>query len=520
MYNTRIGEDRMSSIVYLKNKTNGKVYAYLNESEWDPVAKRCRCKRKCLGHVDPVTGEIVPNRGHGETGAAEVRTIGTTRFLDRIAESIGLKDAVSLSMPDRAPLILSCVYYLISTNGGSMTDISYWSEDNRTPYRKAITPDVLAEVMSGISENDLFAFFREWRDRMQDKGFYTLHTSSVSSFDSLLEGRRARGLYEDMLDTRTHMSIVFGMESRLPVAYVRYPSPPKNQTELRRRVSDMLWLDMPDPIHILDREYCTEDNFRDLLISNNRFILRSDPSFPFARDAIIRVKDRIMDTKNMVSVDGETAFVMSFVSYLDGRKYFAHIMFSAEQAEEEFSTFLNLIEQCYRELLKNVYVKEHQEYYEKYFIISETGYGRTVERNGEAIMGYNDVAGFMAILTNSVKDPVAAYRHFIQKDNVRMALENLRNRADRVSLKLYSEEVYGGRLFIQFLAIVMQSAICRRLRGTSVLNNLRLRDIIHQMSEIKRISIPGFDTPFYTNLNNIQTRILSAFGIDPSELRR
>lgn len=509
----------MSSIVYLKNKTNGKVYAYLNESEWDPVAKRCRCKRKCLGHVDPVTGDIIPNRGHGGNGAAEVRTIGTTRFLDRIAESIGLKDAVSIAMPDRAPLVLSCVYYLMST-GGRLVDIRYWSEDNRTPYRKAITAEALAEVMSGITENDLFAFFREWRDRMQDKGFYALHTSSASSFDTFAEGRTSRSLYEDMLDTRTHMSIVYGMESRLPVAYSRYPSPPRNQTELRRRVSDMLWLGMPDPIHILDREYCTEDNFRDLLTSNTRFILRSDPSFSFARDAIVRVKDRIMDTRNMVNVGGDTAFVMSFVSYLDGRKYFAHIMFSAEQAEEEFSTFLDLIEQCYRELLKNVYVKEHQEYYERYFIITETGYGRTVERNGEAIMSYNDVAGFMAILTNSVKDPVAAYRYFIQKDNVRRGLENLKNRSDRVSLKLYSEEVYGGRLFIQFLAIVMQSAVQRRIRGSSVLKSLTLKDIIHQMSGIKRISIPGFDTPFYTNLNNIQTRILSAFDIDPTELHR
>ena len=53
----------MSSIVYLKNKTNGKTYAYLNESVWDKETGRCRCKRKCLGHLDPATGEIIPNKG-------------------------------------------------------------------------------------------------------------------------------------------------------------------------------------------------------------------------------------------------------------------------------------------------------------------------------------------------------------------------------------------------------------------------------------------------------------------------
>ena len=50
----------MSSIVYLKNKTNGKTYAYLNESVWDSETGKCKCKRKCLGHLDPVTGDIVP----------------------------------------------------------------------------------------------------------------------------------------------------------------------------------------------------------------------------------------------------------------------------------------------------------------------------------------------------------------------------------------------------------------------------------------------------------------------------
>ena len=518
MYNLYIKDIRMSSIVYLKNKTNGKVYAYLNESEWDPATKRCRCRRKCLGHVDPVTGDIVPNRGHGGGDAAEVLNIGATRLFDHIAESIGLKSAVSIAMPEKAPLILSCVYYLMEV-GGPLVNIRYWSEENRTPYRRAITTDVLAELMQGISENDLFSFFREWRDRSEDKGFYTLHLSSTAYYDSGSDRSAFGGLAGQLTDTKTHMSIEFGAESKMPIAYGQHPSPPKNLTELRRRMSDMIWLDMPDPIHVLDTDYCTQDNFRDLLASNTRFILRSPPSFPFSRDAIVRVKDRIMDTKNMVTVDGSTVFIMSFVNYLDGRKCFAHIMFSAEEAEEEFSIFLSLIEQCYRELIKNVYVKEHQEFYDRYFIITETEYGRSVERNGDAMMDYNDVAGFSVVLSNSVKDPVAAYRYYTQKDKVRIGLENLKNRADRSPLKLYSDEVYRGRLFIQFLTVILQSAIRRRMRGTSLLNNITIRDVIHQMSMIRRISIPGFDTPFYTNLNNIQTRILSAFGIDPAELK-
>ena len=70
----------------------------------------CRCRRKCLGHVDPVTGDIVPNRGHGGGDAAEVLNIGATRLFDHIAESIGLKSAVSIAMPEKADKLAAAMH--------------------------------------------------------------------------------------------------------------------------------------------------------------------------------------------------------------------------------------------------------------------------------------------------------------------------------------------------------------------------------------------------------------------------
>ena len=508
----------MSSIVYLRNKKTGKVYAYLNESEWDPETKRCRCKRKCLGHVDPDTGDIIPNRGHDSRDYATVSSVGVCRFLEHISESIGLKAALNSSIPDRAALLLSCVYYIVSNNR-DMALIPFWSVDNVTPYRRPITREVLSDVLSSISENDLFAFFREWRDRSPDSRFYTLHTTSRSSFDSRSETIRFNDLPDLDMDTDTYMYLVYGSESKIPVAYSPYSGPPKGITDLRRRMNGMLWLDFPAPMHIMDRDYCNQENFVDLLKANERFVMRAPPDFPFAREAILRVKDSIMDTKNMVSVDGAMIFAMSFINYQSGKKCFAHIIFSAEEAEREFSVFLGLIEQCYRELLSNTYVDDHRKYYERYFIVTETNYGRSVERNGEAIMSYSDIAGFMTILSNSVKDPVEAYRYFVQRERVQKYYENMRNTKDSIALKLYSDDVYRGRIFVQFLATIVVSEILHRMSSTVLLRNLSFRELIHEMSSVTKVSIPGFDTPFYTNLNNKQLRILKAFGMDQADLR-
>ena len=42
---------------------SGVVYAYESISEWDPEKKQSRSKRKCLGRVDPDTGDIIPTSG-------------------------------------------------------------------------------------------------------------------------------------------------------------------------------------------------------------------------------------------------------------------------------------------------------------------------------------------------------------------------------------------------------------------------------------------------------------------------
>ena len=51
-----------TAIVKYANQS-GVVYAYDSVSEWDPEKKQSRSKRKCLGRVDPDTGEIIPTSG-------------------------------------------------------------------------------------------------------------------------------------------------------------------------------------------------------------------------------------------------------------------------------------------------------------------------------------------------------------------------------------------------------------------------------------------------------------------------
>lgn len=52
----------MPAIIYQTNKKTGITYVYESISRWDRKKQQSRARRKCIGKLDPVTGEIVPTR--------------------------------------------------------------------------------------------------------------------------------------------------------------------------------------------------------------------------------------------------------------------------------------------------------------------------------------------------------------------------------------------------------------------------------------------------------------------------
>ncbi len=68
-----------------RNPRTGVVYVYEAEATWDKVKKQSRySNRRIVGHVDPVTGEVVANRAKAKPvdGPGSVRLFaGATHLL-------------------------------------------------------------------------------------------------------------------------------------------------------------------------------------------------------------------------------------------------------------------------------------------------------------------------------------------------------------------------------------------------------------------------------------------------------
>ena len=63
------------AIIKQYHKDTDTTYVYESTSYWDPEKKQSRSKRRCIGKIDPETGEMVPT---GKKGRKAKETLTPT----------------------------------------------------------------------------------------------------------------------------------------------------------------------------------------------------------------------------------------------------------------------------------------------------------------------------------------------------------------------------------------------------------------------------------------------------------
>ena len=65
------------------DKRSGITYVYESTSYWDREKKQPRSKRKLIGKLDPVTGEIVPTDGRGKNRGKKDTRVQIRKYVYR-----------------------------------------------------------------------------------------------------------------------------------------------------------------------------------------------------------------------------------------------------------------------------------------------------------------------------------------------------------------------------------------------------------------------------------------------------
>ena len=472
----------MSSLVYMRSKKGDVIYVYRNEKGEDG-----HYHRVCLGHLDPATGEILPNRPKGEPSKAHIRSYGVNMLLRNLSDSMGLTESLQIAFKDTWDSILSCAFYCL-TEGSPLMDMEQWMRFNETPRMWPLGSEDMMSILKMITERDIDSFFRLWKKRLGEDRFVL----SLLSVDRKVEKKSKRD-FEKVFSSE--IEICYGERTAIPVAYDIQPMSFYTTTSLFSGSDRFDWVDSDNTSYMVEAIKCEDIGLDSFIEVGARHSIEVPSDDNLFKSIIERTTlDGVYDSPLVTTVTNREM----------GKTAHAHVFYDPRRAEVEISRFLNTIEMCRMELINRRYMMSHAPLYEKYFLDVRPG---RVEVNSEAIMKVNGSAGFRLFLSNYSDDAERTIGWFVHNDRSREILEIAYNSKDLSSMKLYKQENMASRLFIQFIALILNNALEYRMKEVGI-RGRSVSNILYSMKRMIRVDVDRRKNPLMTDMDEEQREIL------------
>lgn len=490
----------MSSLVHVKSKS-GRVYVYEVDSFWNKEKKKPDSHRRCIGHIDEATGELVPNRPRAKNGCSvkapkpadqvSVQGIGNFKLIDKAAKESGLLHCLQESFPVEWPYIMTCCQYLCGS-GQPLYRADSWSVHNATYLNRPISSQRISELFTALDSSRQREFFRSWIAHNQTREYFALDITSVSSYSELI-GLVKYGYNRDHEDLpQINLLMITGEKSHLPINFLPLDGKIKDVKTLKSAIEDHSIISSRQLSVIMDKGFYSAKNLDALYEARMRFAVGVPFSSKIAREAVEKHRDTIESHHNMISVLGNKVYGASELQKWNNHRLYVHVYYDSDKAAGERKAFHQKLCRIHQQLIHSE-TPEDEKFAEEYFTVTETPvWGRKVRYNEEAIDKHlKGHVGWFVLISNFIKDPAEALTAYREKDSVEKSFDDLKNRLDMKRLRVHSEEAMNGRIFLQFLSLILTVWIRRKLSGARWAERYSLSQIMDEIGELKQVSVVG-----------------------------
>ena len=507
----------------IHTKKDGKKYVYSVEGYWDKEKKAPRNKQICLGRLDEATGEIVPSkrkarkaeRAASASGiTARSLIIGPSAVLEKIARDIGLDRVLQQSFPANWQKILSLAFFLVQ-KGLPLSRCETWSMSNKHPYGKEIISQQVSKLLASTSEGERQSFFSRWMKSLAEKDSLFYDITSVSSYSEQNEYLRWGYNRDGEPLPQINLGMLYGRDSDLPAYYRRFPGSISDVSTLKTTVSSLGFIGQTKLTFVLDRGFYSKANIDALLEARYNFMI-AVPRRKWVEALYDECHGDIVSSPNRrMAGENEVVYMITKLYQWGGRRCYAHIYFNNKKAAEEVNSFTLKLVSWKNELESGAGKASNKWAYEKYFHIKETPKrGKRVLENATAVHAAIKVyAGFSCIITTKKMDTLAALEAYRRKESIENSFDDLKNALDMKRLRVHSSSAMETRLFIQFVALILLSAVRKIKNQHSKLRNLTIRELMEAMEAISEIRFSGKYGKIITEVDPTQRDIMDVFNI-------
>ena len=512
----------MASYVYVKNP-NGTTYVYENTSCWDKESKKTKHHRRCIGKLDPLTKEVIPTGRKTNTKTDDasqsiehccVMTIGPTLLLDKAAAQTKLTKVLKAVFPDDYQGILTCAYYL-ACEGKALCHAEQWSVRSKHPYGKKLADQRISELLNRLDASKQQEFFSKWADLNHDNGYFALDITSVSSYSELIDFVRW-GYNRDGEDLpQINILMLTSETTHLPVYYRILSGSIKDVSTLKESIRHLKLLNTKTVRLIMDKGFYREPNVDALYDGRYRFSIGVPFTTSMAVNAVKDNREEMDSHHNLITVDGDDLYAATELIKWKGHRCYRHVYFDSLKAELENKKFTHKLKECYNALCSGCERSEDAKFISKYFLVKTyPKRRRKVEYNEEAIRNHKENAiGWFALITNYIKDASEALRAYRQKDAVEKNFDDLKNDLDMKRLRIHTNATMEGRIFIQFVSLILTTYLKRIMSQKGWTRNHNLQEIFSEMKTLKQVTVDGKRKKLMTTPTAFQQRIMELYQV-------
>ena len=529
-------------IIHQTDKRSGITYAYESISHWDKEKHQSRAQRRLIGRVSedgtiiPTDGRCTRNPDHikktrkrGPVPMTQIQRsfYGATWLLDRIGEKIGLADDLRACFPDDYRRLLSIAYFLILGDNRALMYFKYWSDLHIHPCGGDITSQDSSRLFASITEEGIRNFARLQGKRRLEKEYWAYDSTSISSYsETLKQVKYGKNKESDNLP-QINLLLLFGEKSGLPFYYRKLSGNIPDVKTVNTLVKELDMLGYGKIKFVMDRGFYSKTNIDQLFQHHHKFIVAVSTGLSLVRERIDEVRESIRDYGSHDSGYGIGATTQTIEwEYAQERPYkrdvlsgsrrmYLHIYYSVQKAADEELELNARLDNLREELASGHRVDRHEKAYGQFFEIRETPKrGVSVKIKEEAVREARKCHGFFALISNEVKEPIAALSIYRSKDVVEKAFGNLKERLNGRRLLTSSEASMNGKLFVEFIALIFLSYINRKMQEKGLYKEYTMEKLLLELESIQSICEPG-RAPIVCEILEKQRKIFEALDVIP-----
>lgn len=530
------------AIVFQTDKRSGITYAYEATYWWDSEKKQSRSKRTLIGRVDenknivPTDGrcrknkteaQAPPKRGPHPALAARHLFCGATYLFDQIAEATGLTDDLRACFPDSYKQILSIAYYLALEDQNPLYRFEKWGQIHRHPYGAPIASPRSSEFFAGISDHQIQDFFRLQGKRRIAEEYWAYDSTSISSYSETLRQIQYGHNKENDKLPQLNLLLVFGEKSGLPFYYRKLAGNIPDSKTVTRLLDELYILGFKKSKIVMDRGFYSEKNIHALYQEHVKFLLSAKTSLSFIRKNLEAVYDDLRlyphydENTNTYGMTVRTQWDYQQTRPYKGdileesRRIYVHLYYSIDKGAEDETAFDQKIAAWYKELVNNKRKEANAGHYEKYFIVRQTPKrGLTVTVNEDAVRRARRYLGYFALISNEKMEATTALHLYRMKDVVEKAFGNIKERLNMRRLLVSSERGLDGKLFVEFVALILISYIHQKMKTNGLYKQYSMHQLLDKLDVIECFQEPGH-RPRIGELLLEQIELYNKMGVNP-----